>query len=122
VLLNKPSFGVGQELEIAASYGKPVILVVERGVEVSRMVSGAPLDVIAEVTYGSPEELRRGLDEALEKAGPAVQRWRERMANGIAGRRIGARLAEARAQRNYADSGALAEALGVSKSLVEAIE
>lgn len=61
ILLNKPSFGVGQELEIAASYGKPTILVREEDVHVSRMVLGAPTNIVADLSYSSPEDLRRQL-------------------------------------------------------------
>src|SRR5262249_53711319 len=108
LLLNKPSLGVGQEIEIAASYGKPVILIVEEGVEVSRMVLGAPLQIVRKIVYESPESLTRQLDEAFEAAAPLVERWRSRM--GAAMVRVGSKIAGLRVSAGFKTQEELAEA------------
>ena len=45
-----PSFGVGMEVEIASEYKVPVILLMEKSAQVSRMVRGNPT-VIAELRF-----------------------------------------------------------------------
>jgi nucleoside 2-deoxyribosyltransferase len=45
-----PSFGVGMEVEIACEYKVPVILLMEKSAQVSRMVRGNPT-VIAELRF-----------------------------------------------------------------------
>lgn len=61
-----PSFGVGQEVEIASAFGIPAILVKREGVTISRMVTGGFLNLIDDVTYTSPEDLGRKLRRVLQ--------------------------------------------------------
>lgn len=62
-----PSFGAGQELEIAAQGGIPVLLLVPDGKRVSRMVLGAYARIF-EVRYSNHHSLLAGLHEALPQA------------------------------------------------------
>jgi transcriptional regulator with XRE-family HTH domain len=59
-----PSFGAGEELEIAAAMGLPVILLAPAGVEVSRMVRGTYAR-LHEVPFRDSGELTQGLRRVL---------------------------------------------------------
>ena len=61
-----PSFGVGIEVELAREHNVPVVLVVERGRTVSRLLLGNPA-VVDVVRFGDLDGLRRGLAAALER-------------------------------------------------------
>lgn len=122
VLVNKPSFGVGQELEIAASYSKPMILIREADVQVSRMVLGCPANVIAEIDYRTPEDLARRLHKVLPEAREKVLRWRAGVGNANERATLASRLKEARLQAGYDSPESLADVLGISVRVVKAIE
>jgi transcriptional regulator with XRE-family HTH domain len=65
-ICDEPSFGVGEELEIAAGYGIPTLLVKSEGAVISRMVIGSPLNLIDDpIEYQSPEDLERKLKRVL---------------------------------------------------------
>lgn len=71
VLANHPSFGVGQELEIAAQKGIPTLIATRGNPErISRMVLGSPNPRMGVFAYLSPENLeeqvRRYLDEHVD--------------------------------------------------------
>jgi transcriptional regulator with XRE-family HTH domain len=73
---NEPSFGVGQEIEIAASYGIPTLLVKREGVLLSRMVTGSTTNFVHEpVEYQGPEDLKKKLIRALR---PNLEHLRSR--------------------------------------------
>jgi serine/threonine protein kinase/transcriptional regulator with XRE-family HTH domain len=121
LLLNKPSFGVGQELEIAASYGKPTLLISEQGVNVSRMLMGSPANLIDHVVYTTPEDLERKLDKSLERALPKVRRWKQETAK-LQKQQLGPRIRELREAAGYRTPADLADAVGLSPQLVAMVE
>ena len=65
VIANYPSFGVGQELEIASSFGTPTVLITREGKKISRMVKGGFINLIGDITYSSPEDLEKKLNKCL---------------------------------------------------------
>ena len=125
VLLNKPSFGVGQELEIASGYGKPTLLIRDEwlsGKPISRMVKGCPTSIVGEIGYETPEDLERKLHIALPGIREKVGLWREgagRLKGRIA---LGPHLKQLRVDAGYQSPDALGDALGISGRLVSAIE
>lgn len=122
VMLNKPSFGVGQELEIAATYGKPTLLIMEEGTVVSRMVTGSPANIVHEIVYSTPEDLERKLHRALEGVRPQVEAWRTGAGHKRHRITLGPKLKEARINCGYSTVGDLAKILGISNRLLEGIE
>jgi transcriptional regulator with XRE-family HTH domain len=120
VLANKPSFGVGQELEIAASYAKPTILLSREGSVVSRMMRGSLANLVGEVSYASPEDLETKLRRLLGDAVPQLRTWRQRA--GKAGVVIARRFQALREEAGYASAAEFAKRVGVPAALVEAIE
>jgi len=66
-LLNHPSFGAGQEIEIAGAYGIPTLLLYRKGAHISRMVTGGLLNLVDEpIVYADPEDLAVRLRKSLE--------------------------------------------------------
>jgi len=61
-----PSFGAGQELEIARNAGIPVVLLQPRAVKVSRMVLGTSVRM-HHLEYGNQNELAASLAATLER-------------------------------------------------------
>ncbi len=62
----RPSFGVGQELEIARNALIPIILLTTDGITVSRMVRGIP-SIMEIIEYRDETELRSKLPIAIQK-------------------------------------------------------
>ncbi|MEL7483989.1 MAG: helix-turn-helix domain-containing protein [Planctomycetota bacterium] len=98
VLLNTryPSFGAGQEVEVAIQFGIPVVLLSPRGQRITRMIEGCHAS-LHHVEFDSEDELRDGLREQLRDAlneGAAIKRGRD-----LSGMR--ARLEMLREDRNY---------------------
>jgi serine/threonine protein kinase/transcriptional regulator with XRE-family HTH domain len=122
VLLNKPSFGVGQELEIAASYGKPTLLIREDGIDVSRMVLGAPTHIVGDITYTTPEDLQRKLAHMMPSVREQVSAWRAGVGRHKARILLGPRLKERRLAAGYSTVDSLASALGIAPRLLRSIE
>lgn len=122
ILAKTPSFGVGQELEIAASYGKPTILIHERGVQVSRMMLGCPANFVATIEYTSPEDLGKQLHKSLSDVLPRVRTWKSSTPKGSGRLEIGTKLAALRSRAGFDVPGALAAELGLPARLIEAIE
>jgi transcriptional regulator with XRE-family HTH domain len=60
-----PSFGAGQELEIALNAGLPVVLLRPRGAAISRMVLGTYAR-LHEVHYATHDDLRRALEATFD--------------------------------------------------------
>jgi len=121
VLANQPSHGVGQELEIAASYGKPTLLLMREGARVSRMVTGSFVNFIDEITYRTPEDLVRQLRRSLARTLEGV-RASKRQARRGGGLGLGEKIARRRMAAGYASQEELAEAVGVSARVIRAIE
>jgi hypothetical protein len=63
LVADQPSLGVGQEVEIAGSFGVPTIIVRNENAKtkLSRMVTGSFLNLVGEVTFRTPEELTQKL-------------------------------------------------------------
>lgn len=118
-----PSFGAGQELEIAKNAGIPVVLLQHRGVAVSRMVLGSPVRM-HQVYFDSPEELRRELTAKLEAlVADLVYRH-----NGVptthgvdASGTLGSRLRGARVAMKV-DEETLSRLVGLQRHAIENIE
>lgn len=120
VVVNKPSFGVGQEIEIAASYGRPVILLVRSGVIISRMVTGSFSNIIDTVVYDSPESLERGIRRVLSTN---IDFIRSAAAHRTGTRsELGSKIAGLRDAVGYETPAALAGACHVSTLTIEALE
>jgi transcriptional regulator with XRE-family HTH domain len=82
-VLDRPSYGVGQELEIAASFGVPTILLRREGAEVSRMVLGSFLNRLDEIVYDDAEDLKTKLTVSLERHASALRRPRGRRKSNL---------------------------------------
>ncbi|HEV2969197.1 MAG TPA: protein kinase [Pirellulales bacterium] len=122
VIANRPSFGVGQEIEIATSHSIPTILLVrEDSSTVSRMVTGSPAHLLDDITYATPEDLERKLRRSLGANLGTVRRWKTLVHAGGAVP-LGHRLTTLRTRKGYGSPGDLADSLGVSPRLLEAIE
>jgi nucleoside 2-deoxyribosyltransferase len=61
-----PSHGVGYEIALALSLGKPVLCCYQKGVRVSKMLSGNTANGYTRLEYATEEELRVGLNTFLE--------------------------------------------------------
>lgn len=119
VVANHHSFGVGQEIEIAAGMGKPTILLRRDGVSLSRMVTGSFLNVQANIVYSSPEDLEQKLHQELP---PVLQRIRSREAESASTlQKLGQRLRSLREEAGF-DQTEVANALGVSLNLIRSVE
>jgi len=121
VIANRPSFGVGQEIEIAGSHSIPTILLVREGTVVSRMVTGSPANLLDQISYGTPEELDRRLRESLNRNLQKVRLWRN-LVRTKSGVNVAHKLVTLREARGYQSPADLAQAIGVSGRLLEAIE
>jgi transcriptional regulator with XRE-family HTH domain len=121
VMANRPSFGVGQELEIAASFSVPTILLLRAGTKVSRMVTGSPAYILDEITYDTPEDLERKFRRVLARHLEKIRRWRNlvRVPSGV---NVGNALASLRLAKGYTSAAELAESLGLSPRLLQGIE
>jgi transcriptional regulator with XRE-family HTH domain/nucleoside 2-deoxyribosyltransferase len=119
-LLNEKSFGVGMELEMAASLGKPLVLVHREETVVSRMILGSFANVIGSVKYETPEELESGLRTVLRDGVKTIRRARRFVASH--GVPIGERLRARRLAQGFASPADFAERCGVSAGFVRAIE
>jgi tRNA A-37 threonylcarbamoyl transferase component Bud32/transcriptional regulator with XRE-family HTH domain len=102
-ICNDPSFGVGQEFEIAGTYGTPIILVKRPDVSISRMVTGGLLNLVGDpIEYGSPEELARKVGELLGKNLDYLRRRRDSIATGADhAARLGEKLRDLRGKRQW---------------------
>jgi transcriptional regulator with XRE-family HTH domain len=125
----QPSFGVGQELQMAAESAVAVLLLVPRGVRVSRMVRGTPAR-LREIGFSGDDELLRALDRELpdlvaDLAAVEADRRRARVRDIPAGAaRAGgfaARVKEAR-ERTGLDERAAARLAGISPEALVRIE
>lgn len=121
VLANHPSFGVGQEIEIAASYGKPTLLIRNENVKVSRMVTGSHTNFLGEdITYSTPEDLEKKLKTWLGRHGDKIKAWVESSRRSIP-QELTLRLGDLREGAEYGIAEA-AERIGISPLMLEALE
>lgn len=121
VVANKPSFGVGQEVEIAASYGKPTVLIARNGTRISRMVTGSFAHIIDTILYDSPEELERKLRRCLRETVASIRNWAVASRN-LPQYDLGDIVASRRMELGYESAESFAEAARLSSRLMGAIE
>lgn len=62
--VSNPSHGVGMEIMLALTLGKPVIAIARRGIKISRMLEGAPN--ITWVRYSSVKSLEKSVKKVLK--------------------------------------------------------
>ena len=62
-----PSHGVGYEIALALFYRKPVLCCYQRGVRVSKMLTGNTSPGFSQLVYSTDEKLHQGLLAFLEK-------------------------------------------------------
>jgi transcriptional regulator with XRE-family HTH domain len=110
-----PSFGVGQELEIAASAGVPVLLLNPASARVSRMVLGCRAACWT-LPYDGPEQLRAGLDALLPDVLSRLREGRTPLRFGI-----GPRLRALRLDAGLTTA-EIGEMLGVSEKMIRRLE
>ena len=122
VVVNRPSIGVGQELEIAGSYGIPTLLISAEGVVVSRMVLGAPTNFVGHLVYESLADLETKLRAALDSVAPEIRAFKKWRANFEPCAPIGAQIRELRRQAGYASSDDFAKAMSLPPSLLGLLE
>jgi len=120
VLANRPSLGVGQEFEIAATYCKPTVLIARDDVHLSRMTTGSWANILEVIRYSSPEDLEKRLKRCLETKIDALRRWKL-TATPFRLSSLGARLRALRENSGLSMTDVVAQA-GISKSLLEAVE
>jgi hypothetical protein len=120
ILANRPSFGVGQELEIAASYSKPTVFVMRDDVTLSRMTKGSFANVVGEIVYSGPEDLEKQLAKLLDEKIDKLRQLKkhDKRSHPIP---LGSRLAELRQGAGYTLV-QVSEMAGVSEALLEAVE
>jgi transcriptional regulator with XRE-family HTH domain len=119
IYADEPSFGVGQEAEIAANAGVPIAIFSSKGVNVSRMLKGIA-GRVTEVTFKGEEQLatEAGIFFKGNKARLRLsRRTREREYN----LRLGNRVREGRESADLTTN-ELAEQAGLSKELIESLE
>ena len=61
-----PSHGVGYEIALALSLGKPVLCCYQKGVRVSKMLTGNTANGYTRLEYASGDELQVGLNTFLD--------------------------------------------------------
>jgi serine/threonine protein kinase/transcriptional regulator with XRE-family HTH domain len=121
VIADHPSYGVGQELEIAGSIGTPTILIRRQGSnEISRMVTGSFLNLLKEIIYTSPEELEFELKKCLSRNAEKVRAFKRSSCSNLPAN-LGVRLREMREAVGL-NTEEVAQKVGASARLVRAVE
>jgi serine/threonine protein kinase/transcriptional regulator with XRE-family HTH domain len=121
LVANEASFGAGQEVEIAASYNKPTIIVARKDTPISRMVLGSFARRLDLIYYETPEDFEAKLKASLSKH-IATIRQAKAAARRVSSPRIGARLAELRHGRGYDTVEALGDAIGMAARTLSSLE
>ena len=119
IYADDPSFGVGQEAEIAANAGVPIAIFHSRPVNVSRMLRGIAGRKIAEIGFSSEDLSQKALD-FFRTQKSRLRLWRKsrereytlRLGNRVRDARVSAKLSEHE----------LAERSGVNEEMIEALE
>jgi serine/threonine protein kinase/transcriptional regulator with XRE-family HTH domain len=122
VIANQPSFGVGQEIEIATAYSIPTILLIRDGSSVSRMVTGSPANILEVINYQTPEDLERRLRGSLAINLDRIRQWHNFTRQGGTTTTTGQRFAKLRRERGFDSVRELADSVGVSPRLLQAFE
>lgn len=122
VVVNQPSFGVGQEIEIASSFGKPIVLLqYSQGVHVSRMVTGSFANLVGKVVYETPEELERQLRKLLSAEIDGIRNWVQSVRQPTRFD-LGQQIVSRRTALGYESAAELAGALHLAPHLIEGLE
>ena len=118
-----PSLGAGMELQLALQACSSVILLVENGQPLSRMVIGCP--VKKEIIYYSDlSDLEVRLREALKKLLPDLMEFRaghQQVQNVVIDYELGRRVRDLRVQRGLS-SPELARRVGVDADCIDILE
>jgi transcriptional regulator with XRE-family HTH domain len=120
IYADDPSFGVGQEAEIAANTSVPIGIFRSRDVVVSRMLRGIAGRVIGEMEFNDDSDLAQKASDFFRSQKSRLRlsrRSREREYN----LRLGNRVRDARTSTNLTEQ-ELAEQSGVNKEMIEALE
>ena len=120
ILADQPSFGVGQEAEIAANAGVPLAIFSSEGIKVSRMLRGVPARILAEVEFSDIEDLGSKAAD-LFKEHKSRLRVRVRIREREYHLRLGNRVRELRQDRSLSLE-SLAEETGVETNHLKALE
>jgi serine/threonine protein kinase/transcriptional regulator with XRE-family HTH domain len=124
IIADNPSFGVGQEIEIAAGFGVPTIIVTsgDASSKLSRMVTGSFLNLIGQITYRTPEDLVEKMRELVGNNLDRIRSFkRSTRPDAAISQRIGSRLREMRQHTGLSISDA-AKSVGTSARLLKALE
>jgi transcriptional regulator with XRE-family HTH domain len=120
VLCEFPSFGAGQEIEIAGNATIPLILLAMDDKKPSRMVTGTPVQKQL-VTFNDPDSLRIHLDEELNRMIPSIAARRDKMAATPLPHDLGQRIRALRKEVRM-DQSELADQVGVSEQFIKNLE
>lgn len=120
VLCEYPSFGAGQEIEIAGNATVPLILLVMGDKQPSRMVTGTPVYKLI-VTFMDPDDLTQGLHQALTKLQPHLEERRQKMLSTPIPQDLGARIKQLRKEARL-DQEELAAEISVSEQFIKNLE
>jgi transcriptional regulator with XRE-family HTH domain len=120
LLAYRPSFGAGQEVEIAYNALIPMIILQPQGGKVSRMVSGVPLSLRQIYDFTDKDSLKNSLNEALSKLMPHIEK-RHSDLSSAANLNFGGSVKKFRMQRNLSQED-LAKAIGIAPEEIDHLE
>lgn len=120
VLCEFPSFGAGQEIEIAGNAAVPLILLAMSDKKPSRMVTGTPVYKV-KVEFSDPDDLCKELDRALKEIKPHLEERRKKLEAMPIPRELGKRVKTLRKQRQL-DPAELAKEIGVTEQFIKNLE
>jgi serine/threonine protein kinase len=118
IVADVPSFGVGQEAEIAANAGVPIVIFYSDGIKVSRMLSGIAGSVIKSICFGSNLMLKEEAAKFFLEYEESLQNTRRRTEREYH-LDIGDLISELRGTRSIED---LAESAKVNPELLVSLE
>jgi serine/threonine protein kinase/transcriptional regulator with XRE-family HTH domain len=121
LLADKPSFGAGQEIEIAASYNKPTVIIAREDVPISRMLLGSFANLLEVIRYQKPEDLELKVRKLFARFLPRIRNARQ-LARRSSAIQVGGRLKEMRLAKGYKSVEEMAEAIGMSSDIIAHLE
>jgi transcriptional regulator with XRE-family HTH domain len=117
----KPSLGVGDEYEIAAQAGIPVVILIEKGKKLSRMINGGFARKIKIVQFTEPEDLNESLNELFKELKPRLLRRKSSLKVKTNLQTIKKRITETRVLRGFSREH-LSDLVGISADYLKTIE
>lgn len=120
IFADEPSFGVGQEAEIAANAGVPIVIFHSDKVNVSRMLRGIAGRIIGQIGFENDADLEQKAAEFFSENRNILHLWR-RSREREYHLRVGNRVREFREASNLSIDD-LAEETGVEKELLVSLE